>query len=252
MERSRQRGIIFLSSPFEQDSADLLAKLGVAAFKIPSGELTNLALLSHVASKRAPMIVSTGMATLDEVAAAVAAIRAAGNEQLALLHCVSQYPANPADANLRAMATMAQAFGLPVGYSDHTPGFEVALAAAALGACVIEKHLTLDRDLPGPDHQASLEPEEFARMVRGIRSVESALGDGRKEPAAGERETALVARKSLVAAVRIPAGTTLTSEAVTAKRPGTGLSPSMLSSVVGRTAAIEISADTILSWEMLR
>ena len=174
------------------------------------------------------MIVSTGMANLPEVAQAVRAISGCGNRRIVLLHCVSRYPAEPSEANLKAMAAMASAFQLPIGYSDHTLGIEVALAAAALGACVIEKHLTLGRGLRGPDHAASCEPEELKALVRGVRTVEAALGHGRKEPAPGEAETALAARKSLIAAQDIPAGSVLRRALVCAKRPGTGLTPALL------------------------
>ena len=238
MRYCQDKGILFMSSPFDELSADLLEELNVAVFKIPSGEITNLPFLSHIARKGKPMIVSTGMSYLSEVEAAVHAIEAANNRNYVLLQCTSNYPADPADANLSAMGTMARAFGAPVGYSDHTPGIEVPLAAVALGACVVEKHLTLDRGLPGPDHRSSLEPEEFSSMVRGIHSVEAALGHGRKEPAASESNTASVARKSLVAAQDIPAGAVLTEELIGVKRPGTGLSPATISSNSMRTSAI--------------
>lgn len=251
MAYARARGILFLSTPFEEASADLLDRLEVAAFKMASGELTNLPFLAHVAAKGKSMIVSTGMATLAEVVMAVRTIHEAGNHSFALLHCVSQYPAKPSEANLRAMQTLTAAFQVPVGYSDHTPGIEVALGAVALGACVIEKHMTLDRGMPGPDHQASLEPEELAALVRGIRTVEAALGHGRKEPAAREAETAAVARKSLVAARDIPSGCMLTPELIAVKRPGTGLPPAMLRRVVGRKARRDICADTMLTLEMV-
>lgn|SRR5574337_759063 len=251
MAYCRAQRILFMSTPFDEESADFLDDLGVIVFKIPSGEITNLSFLAHVARKGKPMIVSTGMAGLDEVEAAVHAIEEAGNRQLVLLHCVSSYPANPAEANLRAMDTMATAFRVPVGYSDHTPGIEVALAAVALGACVIEKHFTLDRGLPGPDHQASLEPDELTALVRGVRIVESALGHGRKEPTAGELDTARVARKSLVAAVDIRKGTVVRAEMIAVKRPGTGLPPAMRSQLVGRVAKRDIPAGTVLGLEML-
>jgi N-acetylneuraminate synthase len=251
MDRARQRGLVFLSTPFEEESADLLERLGVSAFKIPSGEITNLPFLAHVARKRRPMIVSTGMATLDEVRGAVETIRGAGNEAVVLLHCVSAYPADPADANLRAMTTMEQALQVPVGYSDHTLGIEVALAAVALGACVVEKHLTLDRSLPGPDHRASSDPRELAGLVRAIRTVESALGHGRKEPVPGEARIAAVARKSLVALADIPAGAVLAPEMIGARRPGTGIPPAFASQVAGRRARSAIAAGTLIAWEML-
>ncbi len=235
-----RKNILFMSSPFDEDSADLLAELGVPAFKIPSGEITNLPLLSHVARKGKPLILSTGMSVLAEVETAVCAITETGNRSLVLLHCVSNYPASPSDANLRAMDTMATAFNMPVGYSDHTLGIEVAIAAVAMGACVIEKHLTVDRSSPGPDHRASLEPNEFSGLVRGIRKVEQALGSGRKEPAASEAAVAAVARKSLVAARTIPAGTKLTEDLIAVKRPGTGLPPAMRAQLVGREVKREV------------
>jgi N-acetylneuraminate synthase len=248
----RERAILFLCTPFDETSADALDTLGVAAFKIPSGEVTNLPLLAHVACKDKPMLLSTGMSNLGEVDAAVRTVREAGNDALALLHCVSNYPAAPEEANLRAMHTMRAAFQTPVGYSDHTAGTTVALAAVALGAAIIEKHVTLTRTLPGPDHHASLEPQELAQLVQGIRTVEAALGHGRKEPTASELDTAAIARKSLIAAEDIAAGTRLTERSITIKRPGTGLPPSMLEHVVGSTAAVDIPADTLLTMEMLR
>jgi len=248
---SRQHGILFMSTPFGEDSADLLDELGIAVFKIPSGEITNLPFLAHVARKGKPMIISTGMATLGEVETAMRVVRDAGARDLVLLHCVSNYPARPSDVNLRAMETMAAVFEVPVGYSDHTAGMEVALAAVALGACVLEKHVTLDRSLPGPDHRASLEPAEFAALVTGIRTVEGALGNGCKEPAASEAEMAAVARKSLVAARHIPAGSKLTEEMLAAKRPGTGLPPAMRSQLLGRVVSRDIPAGTLLTLDMI-
>ena len=245
------KGILFMSTPFDEESADFLADLGVAVFKIPSGEITNLPFLAHVAHKGKPMIVSTGMSYLGEVEAAVRTIEEAGNHDFVLLHCVSNYPADPADVNLRAMHTLAMAFGVPVGYSDHTLGIEVAIAAVALGACVIEKHFTLDRSLPGPDHRASLESDELTALVQGIRTVEAALGHGRKEPAASESNTAAVARRSLVAAQDILVGTTLTEELIAIKRPGTGLPPAMRSYLVGRTVTVPVAAGALLTLEML-
>jgi N-acetylneuraminate synthase len=249
--RARERGIVFLSTPFDEESADFLDGLGAAALKIGSGELTNLPLVAHVARKGKPVIISTGMSWLAEVEAAVRAVEEAGNRQVALLHCVTNYPADPADANLRAMRTLEQAFGVPVGYSDHTVGIEVALAAVALGACIIEKHFTLDRSLPGPDHQASLEPAELAALVRGIRAVEKALGTGRKQPAPAEAETARAARRSLVMAKDAPAGTVLTESHVALRRPGTGLPPAMLKSVVGRTLRRDVAAGAVIELSML-
>ena len=249
--RCRERGIVFLSTPFDEMSADFLETLGIAAFKLPSGEITNINMIEYVARKGRPIILSTGMAVLEEVETAVKAIRRAGNPPLALLHCVSNYPAAPEDSNLRAMATLSAEFGVPVGYSDHTLGIEVALAAAALGACIIEKHFTLDGSLPGPDHQASIEPDGLAALIRGIHIVESAMGSGKKVPTPGECEIAAVARKSIVAAVAIPAGTVLTEKMLAVKRPGTGLSPTVLSQLIGRRARAPISPGDLITWEML-
>jgi N,N'-diacetyllegionaminate synthase len=246
----RSAGIVFMSTPFEEASADLLERLNVPVFKIPSGEVTNLPFLEHVARKQKPMIVSTGMADLDEVRTAVELIRSCGNLSLVLLHCVSSYPASPGSANLRAMFTLAREFAVPVGFSDHTLGIEVTLAAVALGASVIEKHLTLDKTLPGPDHRASLEPHEFAAMVRGVRVVESALGDGRKKPAPEELDTAAVARRSLVSSRALALGTIVTGDAISTRRPGTGLPPSMRSKLIGRRLNRDVKAGEVFSWEM--
>jgi N-acetylneuraminate synthase len=246
----RDKHILFLSTPFDEASADLLEKLGLSAYKTPSGEITNLPYLSHIARKNKPMIVSTGMSFLGEVETAVRTIESTGNYAYALLQCVSNYPANPADINLRAMQTMANAFHVPVGYSDHTLGIEISLAAVALGACMIEKHITLDRSLPGPDHQASAEPAELAALISGIRRVEASLGDGRKQPSASEANTAAVARKSLIAACDIPAGASLTEIMVAIKRPGTGLPPAMREHLIGRVARAPIPAGTLLSLDM--
>jgi N-acetylneuraminate synthase len=251
-ERARARGVLFLSTPDEEDSADFLESLDVPLFKIGSGEVTNLPYLRHVARKGRPIILSTGMSTLGEVEAAVRAVEAEGNQQLCLLHCVSQYPAEPSDCNLRAVETLARAFGYPVGFSDHTMGQEVALAAVALGACVIEKHLTLDRTLPGPDHSSSLAPDEFASLVRGVRQVERALGDGIKRPTAAELETRRVVQKSIVAGRPLRAGERIGPADVTLRRTSGGLPPSCLPLVVGRVAACAIEAYASIDWQMLR
>ena len=248
----QESGILFISTPFDQESVDLLDTLDVPAFKVGSGEITNWSLLEHIAGKGKPIILSTGMSYLSEVDEAVRVIEDAGNDQLVLLHCVSNYPADPSDVNLRAMETMAKAFQVPVGYSDHAPGIEIALAAVALGACVIEKHFTLDKDLPGPDHKASLEPEELKALVRGIRVVESSLGHGRKQPAPSEANTAEVARRSLVAARDIPAGTKLSEGLIAIKRPGTGLPPRLRPHLLGQTVKADIKAGTLFIWEMLK
>jgi N-acetylneuraminate synthase len=250
-DRAAARGIVFFSAPFDEASADTLERLGVALFKVPSGEITNTPFLRHVARKARPMIVSTGMSTLTEVDAAVAAIREAGNPPLVLLHCLSTYPAPPAEVNLRAMAALRERYGVAAGFSDHTLGIDVSLAAAALGAAVIEKHLTLDKTLPGPDHRASLEPAEMAALVRGVRTIESALGDGDKRPMPSEEDTRNVARKSLVAARPLKAGERLTRGAVAIKRPGTGIPPGELDRALGRVLRHDLAPDDIITWSAL-
>jgi len=247
----KSRGVLFLSTPFDEGSCDFLESLGLPAFKLPSGELTNLPFLAHVAGKGKPIILSTGMATLQEVDAAVETLARSGNNQFVLLQCVSEYPADPAEANLRAMASMRSLFGFPVGFSDHTPGIAAAITAAALGACVVEKHFTLDREMPGPDHRASLEPAELAEMVRGIRVAESALGDGEQRPGAGEAATARGVRQRLAAACYISAGTVLGPEHLAAKRPGTGIPPVMRVRLLGRKTKVAIPAGTLFDWGML-
>ena len=247
-QHAAARGIVFLSTPFDETSAELLAALRIPAFKVSSGELTNLPFLAHLARHRMPIILSTGMATLDEVRAAVAAV---GDIPLALLQCVSNYPAQPADTNLRAMQTMHAEFGVTVGYSDHTLGNEIAFASVALGASLVEKHLTLDRTLPGPDHAASSEPAEFAALVRGIRSIETALGDGVKRPAASEANVASIARRSLVAARDIAPGEILGPAEIEALRPAGGLPPSAQEKLVGRRTRAAIPAGTMFTLEMI-
>jgi N-acetylneuraminate synthase len=247
-DRCAKRSLVFFSTPFDEASADALEALDVALYKIPSGEITNPALLRHVAAKGRPIILSTGMSTLDEVAVAVDTIQAAGAPALALLHCVSSYPAPAAETNLRAMDTLRARFGHPVGLSDHTLGIEVALAAVARGATIIEKHFTVDKTLRGPDHRASLEPAELAALVRGIRTVETALGDGEKRPMPSEMETRQVARKSLVAARAIRAGERLTADLLAVKRPGTGIPPGELSRVLGHTVLRDLAADEVIDW----
>lgn len=244
-------GIAFLSTPFDLQSADMLERLSVHAFKIGSGDLTNSPLLRHVASKGRPMVVSTGMADIEEVGEAVRVTKEAGCRDLALLHCVSDYPARAEDANLRAMATLADAFGVPTGFSDHTLGIEVPLAAVAMGATIIEKHFTMDRDLPGPDHRASLEPGELRALVRGIRLVEAARGSGRKVPTPRERELATVARRSIVARVGIPKGSILSLDQLDYRRPGAGLPPTKVQAIVGRRTRVEIAPGSMITEEML-
>lgn len=250
-DRARTRGIIMMSTPFDEKSVDDLESIGVPAYKVGSGDLTDLPLLGHIASKGKPIMLSTGMATLSEVREAVAAIRAEGNDQIVLLHCVSSYPSRPEDSNLRAMQVLRETFGVPVGFSDHTEGVEVAIAAAALGAVVIEKHFTLSRKLPGPDHKASLEPSQFLEMVKEIRLVERALGKAVKEPTQEELKMRLIARRSVVASADIGKGQLIAPEMLSLKRPGTGIPPKELQSVVGKRAAQFIRRDQVLTWEML-
>ena len=250
-DESVRRGIVFFSSPFDEASADALESLDVALFKIPSGEITNLAFLRHVAAKGRPIILSTGMSTLEEIAAAVGAIRSAGDPPLALLQCVSAYPAPAEETNLRAMDTLRERFGCVVGLSDHTTGIEVSIAAVARGAAIIEKHFTVDKTLPGPDHRASLDAAEFAALVQSIRRVEAALGDGDKRPMPSEADTRRVARKSLVAARPIERGEKITREMIAVKRPGTGISPADLERAIGRTAARPLAADEVIDWAAL-
>ncbi len=245
VERCRSRGIQFLSTAFDAESLDLLVALGMEWIKIPSGEISNLPYLTRVGRLGRPVILSTGMSTLEEIGAALHVLERAGTgrDRVCVLHCNTAYPTPMADANLRAMLTIREAFGVPVGYSDHTLGIEVAMAAVALGAAVIEKHFTLDRRLPGPDHQASVEPAELAAMIAGIRNIELALGDGLKRPSPSELPNRSVARKSIVAARAIRAGETLTELNLAAKRPGTGISPMRWNDVVGRKAPRDFMPD---------
>jgi N,N'-diacetyllegionaminate synthase len=251
MADCKGEGILFLSSAFDEASADLLDELGVVAYKVPSGEITNLPYLRHLATKGRPLIVSTGMSTMDEVSAAMAAIQATREVPVVLLHCVSLYPSPPEAANLHAMAAMRAEFDVPVGYSDHTEGIWISLAAVALGANMIEKHLTKDRGLAGPDHEASLEPAAFSSMMEGIREVEASLGDGVKRPLPEEAATAAAARKSVVAATNIPAGTAIRRDMLAVMRPGTGLPPDRLDWVVGRKARRPIASGSAITAEMV-
>lgn len=239
-------GIAFMSSPFDLAAARFLARLGVASLKIPSGEVTNIPFLKGIGALGCPVILSTGMSYLGEVEHALRTLQLSGAQSVALLHCVSQYPAPPADTNLRAMATMRQAFQVPVGFSDHSLGIALPIAAVALGAEIIEKHLTLDTSLEGPDHAASLMPKDFAAMVAGIRETEVALGDGRKVPAPCEQDTRAVARRSLVVSRDIPAGTVLEKKDLLALRPGTGLPPTELPRIIGRRTARKVKAGDVL------
>ncbi len=271
MDRCQEKGIAFLSTPFDLESLDLLVKLGVSWLKIPSGEITNGPLLLAAGKSGLPLVLSTGMADPAEIRAAlgVLALGMVGGEEpgmeaferaynseagqkalrqrVTLLHCTTEYPAPLEDVNLRAMAFMREAFGLPVGYSDHTEGLAVPTAAVALGACLIEKHFTLDRSLPGPDHKASLEPGDLGRMVEAVRAVELALGRPDKAPAPSELKNRPVARKSLVAARPVARGEVFTPDNLTVKRPGTGISPLRYWEFLGRPADREYAADEVIA-----
>ncbi len=249
---SAARGVTFFSTPFDARAIEELAALDVPAFKIASFELVDLGLIALAAAHGRPMILSTGMATYGDILDALQACWGAGNGEVILLQCTSLYPAPARLANLRAIPEMARAFGLPVGLSDHTLGTHVALAAVALGASVLERHFTLDRRLPGPDHAFALEPAELKALVAAVRDVESALGDGRKlGPAAEEAEMFRQARRSLVAARDIPQGTTIRPEMVVAKRPGFGVPPKFLDVIVGRPARRDIAEDDVITWDMV-
>lgn len=244
-------GIEFFSTPFSVDALDMLTSLGVARIKLSSGELTHRALVQRAAATQLPLLVSTGMATMGEVREALQWVAEARNDLhgVTVLHCTSAYPAPDETLNLNAICSMARELGVPIGYSDHSLGIEASLAATALGATVIEKHLTLGRDLPGPDHSASLEPEEFRRMVEGIRRVASMLGDGVKAPTAEELETARVARRSVVATADIGAGVVVTASMLACRRPEGGITPRELDAVIGRVARAPIAAGTVLNWD---
>ena len=248
MARCAQRSIQFLSTGFDIPSLDMLAELGMGCFKIPSGEITNLPYLRHVGRYRLPVILSTGMSDLKEVAAAMDALVQAGTvrSEITLLHCSTEYPTPMVDVNLHAMLTLGRELGVPIGYSDHTQGIEVAIAAVAMGATVIEKHFTISRKLPGPDHKASLEPEELKAMVAAIRNIEQAMGDGIKRPCAGELDNLPVARKSIVAARPIRVGELFSEENLAVKRPGTGLSPMTWDRVIGRRALRSYDPDDLI------
>jgi N,N'-diacetyllegionaminate synthase len=252
VQRCRERRLMFLSTPFDEESVDLLSRLGVPAFKIASGDISNWPLLHAIASHGKPVILSTGMSWLGEVEAALEVLRKAGCQQVALLHCTSSYPAAPASVNLRAMATLAVAFQLPVGFSDHTLGIEIPLAAVALGASILEKHFTLDKSLPGPDHRMSLDPQELKALVACVRNVEASLGEGRKQPHDSELNVRTVGRRSIVAARDITRGTRITRKLLAFKRPGTGIPPSQLEAVLGRTCTRDLEADSILQYGDLK
>ena len=239
-------GVTFLSTPFDFDSIDFLNSIDIPFWKIPSGEVTNLPYLIALAKTGKPVVMSTGMCDMYEIEAAIKVLRDNGTKDIKLLHCNTEYPTPFEDVNLKAMDTMKEAFGLEVGYSDHTKGIEVPIAAAALGATIIEKHFTLDRNMEGPDHKASLEPDELAAMVSGIRHIQMALGTGDKTPSPSEKKNITVARKSIVARKQIKAGEVFTEENITVKRPGTGISPMKWFDILGTKAIRDFAEDELI------
>ena len=245
-----QIGIEFFSTPFSVEAVDMLVELGVSRLKLSSGELTHRALVEHAAATQLPLILSTGMGTMDEIIEAVGWVRGARGDlhDVVVLHCTSAYPAPDSALNLTAIRSMSGDLALEIGYSDHSSGIEASLSAVALGALVIEKHLTLDVTLPGPDHSASLEPLEFAQMVKSIRRISAMLGDGIKAPLAEELDTARVARRSVVAGLDIAAGEIVTAEKLLCRRPATGIAPRNLPELIGKRALAAISAGSVLQW----
>jgi N,N'-diacetyllegionaminate synthase len=242
------RNIEFFSTAFDVESVNLLVSLGQNQFKIPSGEITNLPYLRHIGQMRKSVILSTGMATLGEIESAIDALEQVGTMRtnITVLHCTTEYPTAMNEVNLRAMQSIREAFGVAIGYSDHTSGIEVAIAAVAMGATVIEKHLTIDRNLHGPDHKASLEPIDLKTMVTAIRNIEVALGDGIKRPTSSECRNKQVSRKSIVASLPIKAGDTFSEQNVTTKRPGTGISPMQWDEVLGRRSTRNFVIDELI------
>ena len=244
-------GIIFLSTPFDEKSVDLLDEISVPAFKVASGDITHLPLLKYIAQKGKPIILSTGGANLGEVEEAINTIKSQGNKNIILMHCVSNYPSKPEDANVRAMVTMKEALHLPVGYSDHSLGTLVPTTAVALGACVIEKHFTLNKSLSGPDHAFALEPTELQEMIKSIRLLEKTLGDGVKCITENEKKEILLARRSLIASMDILKGTKISKEMIKIVRPGTGIPPKYLNFIIGREAKSDIAKDEIITWDKI-
>jgi len=251
MAHCRSRGILFLCTPFDIPAVEELETAGVEAYKIASFEITHLPLIERVAKTGKPLILSTGMANLEDIEVALGTFRQAGGRDVALLHCAIAYPPAWENLHLRAMDTMRQAFQMPVGFSDHTMGYITDVAAVARGACIIEKHYTLSRNQEGPDHPFSLEPDELKAMVTAIRQTEAALGSPVKQHTAAEQELYRIARRSLVAARAIPRGTVITREMIEVKRPGFGIPTRFLDLVVGRTALRDIDEDDILTWDMV-
>lgn len=242
-----QVGIAFLSTPFDFESLDFLNTIDMPFWKIPSGEVTNYPYLVALAKTRKPIVMSTGMCTMEEIAAAVDVLKKNGAPEIKLLQCTTEYPTPIEEVNLKAMKHIAETFGLEVGYSDHTKGIEITVAAAAFGATIIEKHFTLDRNMEGPDHKASVEPNELARMVNSIRNIEKALGDGIKRPTLSEQKNMPIARKSIVAQKPIKKGEIFTADNLTVKRPAEGISPMQWEMVLGQTATRDFAPDEMIT-----
>lgn len=242
----KEKKIMFLSTPFDLDSVEFLEEIDIPFWKIPSGEITNLPYLEKIANTGKDIILSTGMCAMDEIEQALSVLKKNGAGQVTLLHCNTEYPTPLEDVNLRAMSTMADEFQVPVGYSDHTVGIEVPIAAAALGATVIEKHFTLDKNMEGPDHKASLEPEELKQMVASIRNIEKAMGSSEKKISPSEKKNIKIARKSIVAKRDIAQGEKLTEENLSVKRPGDGISPMRWYEVIGTVAVKNFKADELI------
>ncbi|WP_026894334.1 N-acetylneuraminate synthase [Clostridiisalibacter paucivorans] len=245
-EYCKSKSIEFMSTAFDFDSIDFLDGLEMGTWKIPSGDITNLPYLIKIANLNKPVILSTGMSTMEDIRSAIKALKENGATELTVLHCTTEYPTPFEDVNLRAMNTIKEEFGVKVGYSDHTKGIEVPIAAVALGATVIEKHFTLDRNMEGPDHKASLEPNELKAMVDSIRHIELALGNGMKQPVESEKKNMAVARKSIIASKDIKAGEIFTEENLTVKRPGDGISPMRWFDIIGKPAPRDFEEDELI------
>lgn len=246
-----KRNVIFTASVFDEGSSDVLEEIGSPLFKIASGDITHSPLLRHVGQKNKPILLSTGASKTDEIKKALDEIYKTKNRQVALFHCVSNYPTDPKEANLKVIQALKKKFKIPVGFSDHTVGTLIPLTAVALGANMIEKHYTLDRKLPGPDHKQSLEPKEFKQMIEDIRTIENALGDGIKKPTSAEKKIRDLIRRSITSKTKISKGTIITADMIKISRPGNGIQPSFYNSVIGKKSAKDIEKDEIITWKKL-
>jgi N,N'-diacetyllegionaminate synthase len=247
-----KKGITFLSTPFDENSVDFLEKLGVPAFKVSSGDITDLPFLRHIAKKKLPMIVSTGASYLKEIKEAILAIKKEKNNKIILLHCTANYPCPPKETNLKSIVTLSKEFNYLIGYSDHTSGIMASIISVALGAKILEKHFTLDRNLAGPDHKASLEPQELKELIKAVRETEKMLGFFTKKPQKSEDEVRKSGRRSVVARIDISKGDKISKKMLITKRPGTGISPKYLDKIINRTAKTNILKDTLIKWQMIK